>query len=251
MAELIVLGSGTGVPSLRRGSPGLALISEGARVLIDSGSGTLRKLLEAKINYLDLDLLLYTHTHPDHIADLVPILFASKYSDFPRQKDLLCIGGPGFNSYFDQIKKIYSSWIEPQSYRLTVKEISDDLFFRDLKISSKPMAHLPSSRGYRIEFRDGKSLGVSLDTDYCENLVSLALDVDLLAIESSFPDGRKVEGHLTPSLAGRVGLESRCKRLLLTHLYPVCDDYDIVKQCRQFYPGEAILAEDLMRIEIE
>lgn len=245
-----MLGSGTGVPSLRRGSPGLALISEDAKVLIDSGSGTLRKMLEAGINYREVDLLLYTHTHPDHVADLVPILFANKYSELPRQKDLLCIGGTGFNSYFDQIKKVYGSWIEPRSYHLAVKEISDDLFFRELKISSKPMAHLPESRGYRIEFADGKSLAVSGDTDYCGNLVTLALDVDLLVIECSFPNGRKVEGHLTPSLVGRVGLESHSKKLLLTHLYPICDNDDIIEQCSQLYHGEAILAEDLMKIKI-
>ena len=96
MAELIIVGSGTGIPSLRRGSPGLLLISESSKVLIDSGSGTLRRMLEVGITYRDVDLLLYTHIHPDHISDLVPILFVCKYSDLPREKDLLCVGGAGF-----------------------------------------------------------------------------------------------------------------------------------------------------------
>jgi ribonuclease BN (tRNA processing enzyme) len=251
MAELIIVGSGTGIPSLRRGSPGLLLISESSKVLIDSGSGTLRRMLEVGITYHDVDLLLYTHIHPDHISDLVPILFACKYSDLPREKDLLCVGGAGFKHFFNKLKKVYGSWIEAQSYHLTIKEISQKpLSFRDLTIFAKPMAHLPESVGYRIEFNDGKSVAISGDTDYCKNIIDLASEVDLLVLECSFPDEKKVEGHLTPSMAGKIGLESRCKRLLLIHLYPICDQFDILKECRQIYQGDVILGEDLMRIKI-
>jgi ribonuclease BN (tRNA processing enzyme) len=248
---LIIVGSGTGIPSLRRGSPGLLLISESSKVLIDSGSGTLRRTLEVGITYHDVDLLLYTHIHPDHISDLVPILFACKYSDLPREKDLLCVGGAGFKHFFNKLKKVYGSWIEAQSYHLTIKEISQKpLSFRDLTIFAKPMAHLPESVGYRIEFNDGKSVAISGDTDYCKNIIDLASEVDLLVLECSFPDEKKVEGHLTPSMAGKIGLESRCKRLLLIHLYPICDQFDILKECRQIYQGDVILGEDLMRIKI-
>jgi ribonuclease BN (tRNA processing enzyme) len=251
LAELILIGSGTGIPSLRRGSPGLLAISATTTLLIDSGPGTLRKMLEVGITYRDPDVLLYTHLHPDHTADLVPTLFACKYGDLPREKDLLCIGGPGFKSFFEKLEKLYGSWIGPQSYNLTVKEIEKDpLFFRDLKVISKPMAHLSGSIGCRIEFKDGKSIAISGDTDYCQNIIDLAYEVNLLILECSFPEGKKVEGHLTPSLAGRIGLESHCKRLLLTHLYPICDQFDILRQCRQVYQGEIILGEDLMRIRI-
>ena len=251
MEELIVVGSGTGIPSLRRGAPGLIVISGSTRLLIDSGSGMLGRMLEVGVTYRDPDLFLYTHIHPDHVSDLVPIIFASKYGDQPREKELLCIGGPGFKSYFEKLKDLYGSWIEPQSYPLVIKEISPEvLAFRDLRISSRPMVHISESVGYRIEFEDRKSIAISGDTDYCQNIIDLAFEVDLLVLECSFPDGRKVEGHLTPSLAGRIGIESRCKKLLLTHLYPICDHVDILNQCRQIYPGPIILGEDFMRITI-
>ena len=208
-------------------------------------------MLEAGITYRDIDLLLYTHIHPDHISDLVPILFACKYTELPRGKELVCIGGPGFKRHFGKLKKVYGSWIDPQTYSLSIKEISEKpIPFRDMKIFSKPMAHIPESVGYRIELNDGKTIAVSGDTDYCRNIVDLAFGVDLLLLECSFPDGKKVEGHLTPSLAGRIGSESHCKKLLLTHLYPVCDQYDILKQCRQVFQGELILGEDLMKVKI-
>jgi len=251
MAELIILGSGTGAPSLRRGSPSLALISDQSTALVDSGSGTLRRMLEVGIIHRDIDLLLYTHTHPDHISDLVPILFACKYADLPRKKDLLCAGGPGFKTYFRRLKEFYGSWIETLSYHLEIEEMSQaPTAFRDLTISSKTMNHLPESVGYRIEITNGKSIVVSGDTDYCRNIIDLAREADILVIECSFPEGKKAEGHLTPYLAGRIGLESRCKRLLLTHQYPICDEFDIVKQCKAVYSGEVILGQDLMRINI-
>jgi ribonuclease BN (tRNA processing enzyme) len=251
LKELIVIGSGTGIPSLRRGAPGLIITSDSTRLLIDSGSGTLGRMLEVGLTYQDPDILLYTHTHPDHVSDLVPFIFASKYADHPREKDLLCVGGFGFRSYFEKLKNLYGPWIEPGSYRLTVKEISQDAFvYRDLRILSRPMAHISESVGYRIEFKDGKTIAISGDTDYCQNVIDLAFEVDLLVLECSFPDGRKAEGHLTPSFAGRIAAESGCKKLLLTHLYPICDQFDIVNQCRQVYQGEIILGADLMKIRI-
>ena len=251
LAELIVLGSGTGIPSLRRASPSLLLLSGNFRILIDSGPGALRRMLETGVTYRDIDLILYTHLHPDHTADLVPILFACKYGDLPREKEMTIIGGPGFRLFFDMINDLYGSWINPLTYHLTIKEISSKPFlFGEMKILSKPMAHLPGSIGYRIEWQNGKSIVISGDTDYCENIVNLSSETDLLVLECSFPDGKKVECHLTPSLAGRIARESMCKKLLLTHLYPICDQHDILKQCQQVYQGQIILAEDLMRIEI-
>ena len=251
MEELIVIGSGTGIPSLRRGAPGLIVITDRSRLLIDSGSGTLGRMLEVGITYQDPDLLLYTHIHPDHVSDLVPFIFATKNPDGPREKGLLCVGGPGFRSYFEKLRNLYGHWIDPQSYRLIVNEISQEgMTFRDLKIASKPMAHISESVGYRIEFEDGRSLAVSGDTGYCQSIVDLGFEVDLLVLECSFPDGKEIQGHLTPSLAGRIARESNCKKLLLTHLYPVCDQFDVVNQCRQVYRGEITLGEDLMRIRI-
>ncbi len=251
MLELIVIGSGTGMPSLKRASPGLLLLSDASTVLIDSGSGTLRRMLEVGTTYQDIDLLLYTHTHPDHIADLVPILFACKYAENPRQTDLLCLGGPGFTEHFKKLESLYGSWIKPRSYRLTVKEVSrGPLTFRDVKIRSKSMTHLPGSVGYRIQGAGAKSIVISGDTDYCQAIVDLGYEADLLVLECSFPNGKKIEGHLTPSLAGRIATEANCKKLVLTHLYPECDQEDILSQCTQTFNGEVVIAEDLMRIKI-
>lgn len=251
MTEIIIVGSGTGIPSLRRGSPAMVLLSNKLIILIDSGSGTLRSLLKVGISYMDFDLILYTHIHPDHVADLVAILFACKYSETPRKKDLTIIGGPGFKSYFDSLKKTYGPWIKPETYRLKIIERSSKPFtFKNISILPKPMNHMVESIGFRIETEDGKRLAISGDTDFCENILKLGRQVDLLILECSFPDDKKVKGHLTPSLAFKIAKESECKRLLLTHFYPLCDQGNILEECRSRYSGDLIIAEDFMRIKV-
>jgi ribonuclease BN (tRNA processing enzyme) len=56
--ELIILGSGTGVPSLKRGSPGFLVKTENQSILLDGGSGTLQRMLQAGVTYKDLDAVL-------------------------------------------------------------------------------------------------------------------------------------------------------------------------------------------------
>jgi ribonuclease BN (tRNA processing enzyme) len=251
MAEIIIIGSGTGIPSLRRGSPGLVLISNKSIILIDSGPGTLWNLLKIGISYKDFDLILYTHTHPDHTADLIPILFACKYSEIPRQKDLTILGGPGFKRHFKKLKNIYGPWIDPITYQLKIIERSSRPFkYGEIKVFPKPMEHLPESIGFRIELENKKTIAISGDTDYCENIIELGKGVDLLILESSFPDEKKVRGHLTPSIACKIGSESKCKKLLLTHFYPLCDEVNILGQCREIFKGEIIIGQDFMRVEI-
>jgi ribonuclease BN (tRNA processing enzyme) len=248
--EISVIGSGTGVPSFRRGSPGMVIRIGTSTLLLDSGSGTLQRMLRANIDFKEVDYLLYSHFHPDHTADFVPFLFASNYgSDEKRTGELTVIGPKGMHHFYEGLKAVYGRWIEPQDYTLNLMEIGEEeSTFPDFSLQGFYMLHSESSIGFRLTGRDEKAVAYSGDTDFCANLIALGRDVDLLILECSFPDSRKVEGHLTPSLAGRVAREAGCKRLLLTHLYPPCDDEDIVMVVKDQFSGEVILAEDLMKI---
>jgi ribonuclease BN (tRNA processing enzyme) len=249
--ELIILGSGTCVPSLKRGSPGLIIKAGGKFLLFDSGSGAIRRMLEAGITYNDVDYIFYSHIHPDHVADLVPFLFASKYADMPREKNLDIAGGRGFKKFFKKLNSVYGRWLEPELYKINVREISNKTVeFDNFKITAKPLAHSKESIGYRVEAENGKMIVVSGDTDYCKNIVELGRNADILILECSLPDEKRVDGHLTPSLCGRIAAESKCKKLMLTHFYPSCDNVDAAKLCRKYYKGEVVLAEDLMKIVV-
>lgn len=202
------------------------------------------------VDYLNVDHIFITHFHPDHTADLIPFLFATKYPHptRSREKPLFIWGPKGFIELYASLKTAYHDWIAPET--LTVKEMSEEpVRLEDFVLKASDTFHTENSIAYRIE-SDGKSLVYSGDTGYTEKLIELAKDTDLLLIECSFPDELKFDTHLTPSEVGRIGRASRAKKIILTHLYADCDEIDIISQVKKYVDADVILAEDLMEIDI-
>ena len=247
--ELIILGSGTCIPSKKRGPAGIIVKLNSEILLLDSGSGTLDKLALVGVDYRELKYLCYTHTHSDHTSDLIPILQAIKVSpQFKRTDSLYILGPPQFSSFLDKLAQAYGAWVINSDYEIIIRELNfEKIEFSFGKISTAPMKHSTSCIGYRIDTADNKSITYSGDTDYCEEIVSLAKNSDLLILECSVPDDQKMGGHLTPTLAATIAAESNCKHLILTHFYPVCEHVDIISICKKIYQGKITLAYDLMR----
>ena len=250
-----ILGSGTCVPSLERSSCSVMIEIGTAKLLFDSGPGTMRRLLKTQTTIFDIAYLFYSHFHPDHTAELVPLLFATKYPDIDARKNpLTVIAGRGFSDFFAKLKTVYGHWIEIAPGMFRIQELSNkepDAFSCDhFSVNTTPVVHNEESIAYKITSREGKTVVYSGDTDYSENLVKLAEGVDLLICECAMPDELRVKGHLTPSMAGKIATLAGVKELVLTHFYPECDQADIMHQCRKTYTGPLVLAEDLMKIEI-
>jgi len=250
-----ILGSGTCVPSLERSSCSAMLEINGTRLLIDSGPGTMRRLLRTGTTIFDIDYIFYSHFHPDHTAELVPFLFATKYPDAgQRQTALTIIAGMGFESFFAELKRIYGRWIELDPDLVKIIQMNnqstDLLELNNFTVRSAPVDHNPESIAYRITSPGGRSVVYSGDTDYSESLIELSKDADLLICESAMPDDYRISGHLTPSLAGDIATRAEVGKLVLTHFYPECDNTDIRQECRRSYDGPLVLAEDLMTIKI-
>jgi ribonuclease BN (tRNA processing enzyme) len=247
--KLYILGSGTCIPYERRGSSGYALRLPKSTVLLDCGNGTTWKLGRVGINYLEVDHIFLSHLHPDHTADLIPFLFATKYArESKRGKRLSIWGGEGFKAFFSALEKAYNGWITPDC--LSLEEIKEGIMeFDDFTLSVRKTLHIESSLALRIE-SGGKSLVYSGDTDYSESLVELAKDADALVIECSMPDDLKVKGHLTPTEVIRIANESKAKKVIVSHLYPICDERNVIEKIRREVKAEAILAEDSLEVEI-
>ena len=129
-------------------------------------------------------------------------------------------------------------------------DANDMCCFRRFYDPIVPVEHIAGSLAYKVTSSGGRSAVYSGDTDFCENLVALSKDADLLICESALPDDLKVKGHLTPSLAGEIARRANVRKLVLTHFYPECDQADIEKECRKTWAGPLMLAEDLMQIEL-
>jgi ribonuclease BN (tRNA processing enzyme) len=250
--ELIVIGSGTGVPSLRRGSPALALKAAGRLLVLDLGAGSLRALLRQGLDFSDIDVLALTHLHPDHVGDLIPFLFATRYSlGYTRQEPFWLVAARGFARFHQRLTEAFSGWLEPPPGLMDLKELAPDgpdaVRADGLIIKSAPTRHTDGSLAYRVE-ADGRSLVYSGDTDVSDSLVELARGADLLVLEAANPF--KVAGHLTPAEAGGLAARAGVARLLLTHFYPLCDAVDVVALAAAEFAGEIIRAEDGLSLTV-
>ncbi len=254
--KVTILGSGTGVPHPERSSPCIALFIEDKFILLDIGPGALGQAAKAGLAYQDIDIVCISHFHPDHAADLVHLMFATRYPPvLSKRRPFKIIGPEGLGEFIRRLKTPYNHWLDLPSDLMSIDELSteqrDIKIFDRFRISSIPLNHTPNSIGFRIEDHSGKSVVYSGDTAHCEQMVELALDADLLILEASFPDGQEVPGHLTPSQAGRVATGSGARRLILTHFYPECLETDIESQCRKTYQGELSLARDLISVYLK
>ena len=248
--EVLFLGTGTTVPSAARGPPGLLVKAGEDHLPFDMGPGSLRKVVEAGADLGRIDHLFFTHAHPDHVADLLPFLHASRWTPGLRRGDLWVVGPKEVRAFGELLLAFEPFNIRPRGYRVRFQVVGEDTVEGPgWKVLSRPVAHGIGAVGYRVEC-GGKTLAYSGDTDYCTGIVELGRDADLLILECSFPDGEKVPNHLTPSEAGRIASEAGAKRLALTHFYPACHGRDIKRECSSRYGGEIVMAEDGMRLRV-
>ena len=251
--ELIVIGSGTGVPSVRRGAPALAVRAAGRLILLDIGAGTLRALPGYGLDFSHIDILALSHLHPDHVGDLIPFFFASRYAlGYTRTAPFTLLAARGFAQFHDRLKSAFGKWVEPPEGLMRLLELTpegpDEVQWPGLTIKSAPVNHIFGSLAYRLE-ADGAALVYSGDTDVSDSLVALAQGAAVLVLECSNPF--KVPGHLTPAEAGRLAARAGVARLVLTHFYPPCDQVDVAALAAQEFSGDIIRAEDGLRMEVK
>jgi ribonuclease BN (tRNA processing enzyme) len=254
-AEIAVQVLGSGGPELadqRASSSYLVWISGKPRVLVDIGGGAALRFGESGATVSDLDVILFTHLHVDHSADLPALIKASFFEDRTRP---LPIYGPAGNKFmpstvtfvrtlFDSTRGAYrylGDFLNPMSsntYKLQPQDVGGkrdkiraprkagdkiwSVFANDrLKTSATAVAHgsIPAL-AWRIE-AGGKSMVFSGDTngegDYLEQLAPQA---DLLVAHNSVPEGANgVERrlHMPPSVIGRIAHEAGVKQLVLSH----------------------------------
>lgn len=250
--ELIVIGSGTGVPSLRRGSPCLAVRAAGRLLILDLGAGSLRSMLRWGLDFNQIDLLALSHCHPDHVGDLVPFLFATRYAlGYTRQTPFRVLAAQGFAGFLERLRGAYGQWVEPPAGLMQLQELSaagpDSVQWEGLTIKTAPTNHIDGSLAFRLE-AESRSLVYSGDTDESDSLVALARGADLLVLEAANPT--KIPGHLTPGEAGRLAARAGVRGLLLTHFYPPCDEVDVAFLAAKEFDGDILRAEDGLQITV-
>ena len=233
--RVLLLGSGTSVPGMRA-APGILVVSEDRSLLIDPGPGATHRLGAAGIDPTSVDDILITHTHPDHVTDLVPFLFCLRN---PRYGDPVLprlIAPEGFTAFYEQLRAPFAKWLPAPGEGITIVEhVGGDrapvpLESGGFRLIGEKVQHLPSSLAWRITDIRGTTFAYSGDTERCPGVVRAASDASLLFLECSTPSGIEVPGHLEPVSASAVIRASGARRIVLVHLNPECDEVDLVGQ---------------------
>lgn len=247
--KLTILGSGTCVPAIKRGSPANFLEFGKVKALVDCGSGTLRQIIKAGLDYKNIDIALFTHFHSDHISDLNVFIQALNWTPgFDRKKDLILVGPIGFKKFYESYLKPVSGTPRPNTYKIKIKEIKKKLIFKNFSVECTKTIHSDTSIAYKF-IEKGKTLVISGDCDYDDKLANFSKNADMLMLECSFPDTMKSEGHLISRECGLIAQQAKAKKLILTHLYPTSPERIRLNQTRKIFQN-TILAEDFMKIEI-
>jgi ribonuclease BN (tRNA processing enzyme) len=243
--------TGTGVPYPGRGAPGYLIRTETEVVAFDLGPGSVHRWADAGVLSRDVSEIYITHLHPDHLSDLPVLLFSFRNPLYRRETSLRIIGPAGLKDFHRGLLHLYGDRVEEVGYDLEIVESRGGEFHGNgYSVVSERVAHTPESLGYRIESNEGGSLVYSGDTDDCEGIRKLGLGADLLLFECSVPEEERMEGHLTPTLAGRIAAACRAGKLVLTHFYPRFEGVDIVERVRREFDGDLIVGEDMMSIDV-
>jgi len=266
--SLHILGSGG--PELQNSASTSYLLSvDGkAKVLIDTGSGSIENFSTIGAKIEDLEAILITHTHIDHINDLSAYV---KAGYFTCRSKKLPIVGPFGSSLIPSIKEyLYRLFGKngAYSYMQDVLSKSGDSFMLkpivmpksihkieiapNILITSIDVNHgIIPALSYRVEI-DGKIFAFSGDTTAkSNNLLKVAKDADIFVAHYAIPEfGYDIAAklHMRPSRIAQIAKDANVKHLVLSHLMKrsIKAKEESIKIIKKIYSGKVSVASDLL-----
>lgn len=235
--KLKVIGFWGGFPAANEATSGYLLESKGFRLLVDCGSAVLSKLQET-IALDELDAVILSHYHHDHIADIGPLQYGCYVTSMLKGvKKALPIYGHGIDQ--EAFNKL--------SYKEATKGIEYDpnqaLTIGPFTITFLRTIHPAPCFAMRIS--DQRSTIIyTADSSFQEEFIPFSKGADLLIAESSFygnQDGTNA-GHMNSKEAAHIAQHAEVKQLLLTHLPHYGDHENLVKEAAQEFGGQVVLA---------
>lgn len=228
--KLTALGVWGGYPTRDAGTTSYLLQSEeGFNLLLDAGSRAVTEL-EHELSPNDLDAIILSHYHEDHIADLGAL---RQYRQLQTVKpQILPIYGHQENEY--------------EFSKLSLENVSEGIAYDvengtsvgPFDIQFLKTVHPVICYAMRIvERATGQVLIYTGDTGYFAELVDFSKDADiLLADVYFFKDKVKMPNHLSSVEAGEIAAQANVKKLVLTHL-PQVGDLQVLREEAQEAAG--------------
>lgn len=273
--KVTLLGTGSPAPAMNRFGPSILVEAGPEKFLFDAGRGAFQRLTQAKVRWQDIDAVFFTHLHSDHTVGF-PDLWLSGWLVGPGRSRELQVWGPtgtermmrhlrqayGFDIHFrESDDRAAAAGVVIRAVDIGPGVVLDK---NGVKVTAFEVDHFPvkPAFGYRVDYQ-GRSVVLSGDTRFSENLIQHAQDVDLLIHEVVSPASflragigasrtRSVmEHHITPERAGEVFSRTRPRLAVYSHIVqPDATEQELLGPTRRTYPGPVVVGEDLMVIDV-
>lgn len=277
--EITLLGTGCPVVHTERYGPAQLIRHGGNAVLVDCGSGVTQRLLAAGLSGRELDAVLLTHLHSDHLVDLFQLILSSWHQG--RDRPQRVFGPPGTRAYVDGLMALWRPELEQRiaherrpstaALEVEVTEIGpgpgrhEVLALGELRVEAFEVDHRPVRHAFGFIFRTPEArLVLSGDTRACAAVVEAARGADLLVhevfvhrdmpvvagVRSAETVANVASYHTLSSEVGKVAAEAGVGCLALTHFVPPgCDRKALLAEVVADFAGPVVLGEDLMTLE--
>ncbi|MEI5664999.1 MBL fold metallo-hydrolase [Bosea sp. CCNWLW174] len=271
------LGSGAPPVSLRRAGPAHLVEAGGSKLLIDCGSGVSQRLVAAGHAGAQIDALIVTHEHSDHLVDFYQLIVSSWHQGRNRPWRVLA-PEPALANMRGQ----YEAFARERALRIAFEKRPDatglEVVFEELQqgpvaglgtlaVEAFLVDHKPvepafglslSANGSRIVFSGDTRLTPSLEqaADGCDLLVCEVFIDSQMPVTAGVRSAETVASvqsyHMTPAVVAGLARRAGVKALALTHLVPPgADTAALFAEVRAGgYAGPLIVGEDLMRLEL-
>lgn len=269
--EVILLGTGTPVPSEERfGSSTLVKVG-GLNLLFDAGRGATIRLKQAGMTPDQIDQVFLTHLHSDHISGLDDIWISGWI--WQRPEPLGVWGPEGTVDFMNNLQAAYvkdiafrnaNAGLDKANSQASSKDIREGIIFEQNRVTVKAflVEHAPvtPAYGYRIEFGD-RTVVISGDTTYSKNLVAHSQNVDLLIHEITAAPKKLLKRnkrlqkvvayHTTPDQLVEVLSATNPRMTILYHVLLFgMSEQQVMTEIVDQYSGEVRIGADLMKINI-
>jgi len=271
------LGSGAPPVSLRRAGPAHLVEAGGSKLLIDCGSGVSQRLVAAGHAGAQIDALIVTHEHSDHLVDFYQLIVSSWHQGRSRPWRVLA-PEPALANMRGQ----YEAFARERALRIAFEKRPDatglEVVFEELQqgpvaglgtlaVEAFLVDHKPvepafglslSANGSRIVFSGDTRLTPSLEqaADGCDLLVCEVFIDSQMPVTAGVRSAETVASvqsyHMTPAVVAGLARRAGVKALALTHLVPPgADTAALFAEVRAGgYAGPLVVGEDLMRLEL-